>query len=139
MLGAGVDLELAAQLLLGERGLGQHAEDGLLDDAVRVLGEQVARGREALVAHVAGVREVLLLVSLRPGELDLGGVDHDDEVAAVHVRREGRLVLAADELGHGAGQPAERHAGGVDHMPVVADVVRRGGKGLHGPLTLGVR
>ena len=35
--GTGVDLELAAQLLLGERGLGQHAEHRLLDDPVRML------------------------------------------------------------------------------------------------------
>ena len=54
--GAGVHLELAPKLLLGQRRLRQHAEHRLLDDPVGVLGEQIARCGEALMTHVAGVR-----------------------------------------------------------------------------------
>jgi hypothetical protein len=43
----------------------------------------------------------------------------------------GRLVLAADELGYHAGEATERNSIGVYHVPVVTDVRRRGGEGLH--------
>ena len=131
MLGAAVHLELAAQLLPRQRGLGQHAEHRLLDHPVGMLLQEIASRRVPLVAHVAGVGEVRLVLLLAAGETHLGGVHHHDEVTAIHVRRVGRLVLAADELGHDTDQPAERHTGGIHDVPTVGDVVGRGGVGLH--------
>ena len=48
MLGAAVHLELGPELLTGERRLGKHPEDGLLDDPVRMLREKIARRRVPL-------------------------------------------------------------------------------------------
>jgi len=131
VLRAGVHLELAPELLLGERGLRQHAEYGLLDDPVGVLGEQIARRRKALVAHVAGVAEIHLVGQLPASQLDLGSVDDHHEIAPVHVGRVGRLVLAANELGHAASEPSEGNIFRIDQVPVVGDVRRCGGKCLH--------
>jgi len=83
------------------------------------------------VPHVAAVTEVDLVGQLASGQPHLGGVHDHDEVAAVHMWRIGRLVLAADQLSDDTGEPSERHAFGVNQMPVVTDVRRRGGKGLH--------
>src|SRR6185312_4313293 len=131
MLGGGVHAELAAQHLAPERGLGQHAVDRLLDHALRVLGDHGAVGHELLVAHVARVAEVVLLISLAPGDLDLRGVDDDDIVARVHVRREHGLVLAADDPGDLGGEASEDHAVGIDDEPALLDVARRGGVRFH--------
>jgi len=125
VLRAGVHLELAPELLLGQRSLGQHAEHGLLDHALGVLGQHAGEWREALVAHVAGVAEVLLLLRLAAGDANLGRVDDDDAVARVHVRGEDRLVLAADDARDLGREAPEDHALGVDDIPVLLDVARR--------------
>jgi len=75
--------------------------------------------------------EMPLLLQLAAGEPDLGGVHHHHEVAPVHVPGEGRLVLAPDELGDLAGEPAEGDVSRVHDVPVVGDVARLGGKCVH--------
>ncbi len=55
---------------------------------------------------------------------DLVGVDDDDEVATVDIRRECRLVLAAQQIGCRDGEPAEHHVGGVDDVPRARGVTR---------------
>ena len=62
------------------------------------------------------------LVELVAGQRDLLRVDDDDEVTHVHVRGEGRLVLAAQEVRGLDGEPAEDHVGGVDDVPLALDV-----------------
>jgi PAS domain S-box-containing protein len=64
---------------------------------------------------------------LRPGDAHLGRVDDDDVVTGVHVRREHRLVLAADDLRDLGGEATEDHALGVDDEPLVFDVLGGGG------------
>ena len=54
MLGASVDLELGA-LLAAEGGLGEHALDGVLDDALGVLLHGLAEALELEAAEIAGV------------------------------------------------------------------------------------
>src|SRR5476651_1524796 len=61
VLGTGIHAQLAAEDLTAEGRLGEHAVHGLLDDALRMLGQHAGERSEALVAHVAGVVEVLLL------------------------------------------------------------------------------
>ena len=105
------------QRLTAERVLREHAADGLLDGPLGVLLEQldVADGLEA--AGVAGVAVGLLLLALRAGQRHLAGVDDDDEVTGVDVRRERRLVLAPQQDGDLAGQAAEHDVGRVDDVP----------------------
>ncbi len=68
--------------------------------------------RRALLdaARMAGVVVVDLLVALAAGEHHLVGIDDDDVVAAVDMRREGRLVLAAQAVGDDRGEAADDEA-----------------------------
>jgi hypothetical protein len=68
----------------------------------------------------------LLLDQLAAGQRDLGGVDDDDEVATVNVRREGRLVLAPQEDRGLAGQTAEDDVSGVDDEPLALNLAGLG-------------
>src|SRR5262249_55873709 len=71
MIGTGVDAQLAPQHLTSERRLWQHTVDRFLDYALGMLGEHRAERRESLVPHVAGVMEVLLLLTLLARHLHL--------------------------------------------------------------------
>ena len=54
--------------------------------------------------------EVALLLHLAARQLHLFGVDDDDEVPAIDVRRERRFMLATQDLRDAAGQPLGRLA-----------------------------
>lgn len=73
-----------------------------------------------------------LLLALRPGEGDFVGIDDHDEVAAIHMRSEGRLVLAAQQGGDVGGEATEDYIGGIDDMPVASDLAGFGAIGAHG-------
>ena len=131
MLGAGVDLELG-ELLAGEAVAGQHALDGEADDLLGAALEHLVERARLEAARVARVAVVALLGALVARDRDLLGVDDDDEVARVEVRRVGRLALAAQRVGDLGGEPAEGLALGVDEQPVALAVGRCGDVGLHG-------
>src|SRR5262249_11854621 len=90
-----------------------------------------AEGPVLDAAGIAGVVVEHLVAQLVAGHLHLGGVDDDDVVAAIHVRRVGRLVLAAQAVGDDAGETAENDAVGIDHEPLLGDLGGLGGIGLH--------
>lgn len=60
---------------------------------------------------------VVLFVELSAGENRLVDVDNDDEIAAVDVRGEVNLVLAAQKLGSGDSRAAQGLAGCVENVP----------------------
>ena len=64
-----------------------------------------------------------LVIQLLAGQNNLRRVDDDDVIAAVHMRGEGRLVLAAQDRSNLAGQSAKGHAVGVNDIPVALDVL----------------
>src|SRR5690606_37451370 len=130
MRGAGVDPELLAHLA-AQTVLGQHPLDRELDDPLGVLLDHPTERDVLLAAHVPAVTEVRLLVDLVAGEPHLLGVDDDDVVAAVQVRGEDGLVLAAQDAGDVAGEPAEDLAIGVDDPPAALDVGLTGCVCLH--------
>ena len=68
-----------------------------------------------------------LLVALAAGQHHLFGIDDDDIVAIVHMRREGRLVLAAQPHGDERGEAPDDEALGVDQHPFLFDLRRLGG------------
>ena len=125
-----VDPEIA-ELLAAERATRQHAFHRLFDDA---LGESAVqnelRGPFLDAARVTGVVEIDLLLLLAAGEDHLVRIHHDDVVAVVHVRREGRLVLAAKAERDQRGEAADHEAFRIDHHPLLLDVGRFGRIGL---------
>ena len=59
------------------------------------------------------------------------GVDDDDEVAGIDVRRVLRLVLALQDLSNLSGEPAEHEVSGVDKQPLTFDLMGLSVVGLH--------
>src|SRR5699024_10273763 len=72
-----------------------------------------------------------LLLTLGPGQRHLVGVDDDDEVAAVDVRGEGGLVLAAQQRGSVAGQAAQNDVSRVNDVPGAHGIVGFGSVRTH--------
>ena len=95
MLGACVNLQTghggSADGILGE-----HALNGQLHSELGLLSHQSCVLYFLQVADPAGVVLIQLLLQLLAGELSLGSVDNDNEIAAVNVGGKGGLVLAAD-------------------------------------------
>ena len=100
MLGALVELQ-AGELSAADAVLGQHALDSQLHGELGTLGHEGAVLDVLQVADPAGVMIIGLLLELLARENRLVGVDDDDEIAAVNVRGEVNLVLAAQKLGSG--------------------------------------
>src|SRR4051794_9765518 len=131
VLRTGVDLQLGEQLP-AETVLREHAPDSLLDGLARVLVEDLADRGGRQTTRVTRVAVRHLVGPLVAGQGDLGRVDDDDEVTAVHVRGERRLVLAAKQGGDLDGEPTEHDVGGVDHKPLASDVSRLRAVRAHG-------
>src|SRR6516225_3738701 len=115
-----------------ERSARHHALDCLLDDPFRMLA--VENGPLATALDAAGVPRMpveYVVLTLVAGQLDLLGIDDDDVVATIHVRRVGRLVLAAQATGDDRSEPAQHQAVGVDQQPRLVDIGGFGGEGLH--------
>src|SRR5262249_29547840 len=83
-------------------------------------------------ARVVRVRGVGLRLPLLAGEAHLLGVDDDDEVAGVDVRRVVRAVLAAQDGGDLHRQPTDHPVGGVDEVPLPLDRFLFGESRRHG-------
>ena len=75
---------------------------------------------------------VILGLRLVAGDTNLLGVDDDDVVAGVDVRRVFRLVLAAQAASDFGGQAAERLVSRIDDIPVACDGLRLSTERLHG-------
>ena len=98
MLGPGIDAQIR-HLLAAERAARKHALHGLLEDALRERPSRISPRRALLdAAGMAGVPVVELCLRLLPVKTHLLGVDDDDIVAAVHMRRVGGLMLAAQAM-----------------------------------------
>lgn len=128
---ASVDLELGEHVS-GETVLRKHTLDSSFQHALRVGIEDLTRSLAAEAARMPAIGVVLLLVELAAGQLDFIRVDHDDEVAAVDVRGERGLVLAAKDRGDPGGEAPEDLVGCIDDVPVVLDVGRPGDGRAHG-------
>ena len=104
-------------MLAAERALGQHAPDGALHEVRRVTLDQLLGRLRAQAAREQRVVAVELARPLLAGQLDLLGVDDDDEVAGVGVGRERRPVLAAQDVGDLGRRAAEGQALDVGDVP----------------------
>ena len=98
--------------------LGNHAPHGVGDELLGLLGANLLDGPVSLAAFPAGIAHELLLGLLLAGEEDLLGVDDDDEVAGIQVRRIDGFVLPAQDIGDLRRQAAQDGAIGVNHVPL---------------------
>src|SRR5437867_3194928 len=130
MLRARIDLELQ-QLLPREPVLREHSLDRLAQHLGRPPLELLAQRTHLQAARVARMPIDHLLVELLAGDLDLLGVDDDDEVAGVDVRRVLRRALAAQLVRDLSSQTAEGLALGIDDVPASLDLARLCVVGLH--------
>ncbi len=116
----------------GEPVARQHALDREPDDLLGAPVEHLLQGARLEPAGVAGMAVVALVRELVAGHRDLLGIDDDDEVAGVDVRRVRRLALAAQSVGDLGREPSERLPVGVDDQPVSLTVCRFGYVRFHG-------
>src|SRR5258708_990528 len=119
--GPGVHEELARHLL-AEAVLREHPPDRAAHDLFRPPREQPLEGLGLEATRVAGMADVQLVGELLPGHLDLRGVHDDDRITGVEVRRERRLVLAAERRRGLRGETAEHRTVRVDDAPVPLDL-----------------
>src|ERR687887_2313460 len=92
---------------------------------------QLRKARLLEAAGIAAVTVVRLALGLATGDAQLRSVDDNDVVACVDMRRELRLMLAAQARGDLNGEPAQHLVLGVDHEPALLDFAGLGGIGFH--------
>src|SRR6185437_10392233 len=108
-----------------QRAARDHPFHRLFDHTLRMVGFQPLADRAALdAAGVTGVVVEDRLVGLIARHPHFPGVHHDDVVAAIDVRSELRLVLAAQVIGDDDGKAPEDDALGIDQHPVLLHLRR---------------
>src|SRR5208337_642927 len=131
VLRSGIDAEIC-HLLASERTARNHALHGLHQNALRELAaEDLERTPLLDAARMAGVPVINLVLRLVAGEDDLLGVDNDDVVAVVHMRRVCGLMLAAQVVRDDRRDAAYDKALGVDQDPLLLDLGWFCGIGFH--------
>eukprot|EP01136_Pigoraptor_vietnamica_P025358 Opistho-1_new@79282 len=128
--GTGINLQLLDHRV-AQRTLGQHALDGLFQGTAGMLGLHVLELGRVDPARETRVTVVHLVGGLVARDTELFGIDDDDEVAGIDVRRVDWLVLATQTEGHFAGNPSEDLVGRVNHKPLVRHFGRFGAEGFH--------
>jgi len=115
-----------------KRPLRDHALDGLLDHPLGMpAGEDGALAAPLDPAGIAGMPIEDAGGALVAGQLHLFGIDHHDMVAAIHVRRIGWLVLAAQPHRDQGRHAPEHQPVGVDQQPFLVDIGWSGGECFH--------
>ena len=94
MLVAPIDLQLVEQPP-AESILRQHPMHRHLDHTLRPHLQELTRRGAADTARKAGVAMINFVRQLLAGQLHLGRIDDDDEVARILIRREVGTMLAA--------------------------------------------
>lgn len=116
MIRAGIDLEFSIHGLAQLR-LGQHATDGLLDQAFRASLANNPRSLFVEPSFVPGVLTVELLVFLPPGQSNARRVDDDDVIACVEERRVRSFVLALEQACGRGRNPAQYLTLRINEVP----------------------
>src|SRR4051812_20237886 len=129
VIGSGVDLELA-ELLHAELGPRQHPLDGAADDLLGTSLEEMAERLLAIALREPAVPDVELALALVAAHGDPRGVQDDDVIAGIEVRRPGRLVLALEDARDPRREAPKRLVGRVDDEPAPIDLALSGRVGL---------
>jgi len=130
MLLAGENLQLGEHLT-SEAILGKHTLDGVLHYEIRTAFLHLSNAQVLFATDVAAIEHVLLLFYLLAGQNDLVGIDNDDEIAGIDVRRVGWLVTTAQLISDLDGQTAQDLILGVDDDPIAFDGFLFGEKCFH--------
>lgn len=116
MFGSGVDFEFGHHLP-GEPVAWEHAFDGVFDEELGAAGAEISHGDVFLIPVVAGVKHVMFLVFFFAGDPDFIGIDDNDEVTRIHVRRVDGFMAPAEDIGNFHGEAAEDLVFGIDEDP----------------------
>ena len=123
MLAAGVDFEFADHRPPACV-FGQHPFDGEAQQAVGMARAQPRRGLFAQAARIAAVAAVEFVGFFVAGQPHFVGVDNDDKIADIEMRRIHGLVLSCQAMGDGGGEATERAPVGVEQKPLAPDLGR---------------
>ena len=96
---------------LGEHLAGQpvfrkHSFDGVLYDEIGASFLHLGDTEVFFTTHVAAVEHILLLLVFLSRENDFVGIDHNNEISGVNVRRVGGLVSATKQIRYFYGEAA---------------------------------
>ena len=83
-----------------------------------MLRAKVGDGGIFFAALPTGIGHVFLVGFFLAGHADFFGVDDDDKVTGVEMRRINGLVFAAQNVGDLHGQTAKNRAVGINNMPL---------------------
>ena len=112
VLGTGVYLK-TNRLSAALTSVGNHTEDGVLKNLLRVVTTEFGGGGYNLIANVACVAGVNLSALLVAGENNFVSVYNDNIVTTVNVGGEDCLVLSTQQVGSLYGNLAEYLVGGL--------------------------
>lgn len=126
MLGTGVYMKVTIELV-SKAILGEHASNGVFENALGVASKNLLGCGLTLTTGVAGVTLINLVGHLFAGEDNLLGIDDDDIVAAVDVRGEARFGLATKDVGNTGSQTSNGLILGVNEHPFLLDGILVGG------------
>ena len=110
---------------------GQHALNSLFQRAARKTILHLGKRCTGDTTWVSTVAMINLAFGLITGHHDFLGIDHNDVVAGIDVRRINGFVLTTQATRNFAGQAAQHHVRSVYHEPVALHFMRFGGKGFH--------
>ena len=130
MLRPRVDVEMAHDLP-AEPIVRYHPLHGALNDAIRVLLSHRGQGHFPQTARVLRVAVIDLVLFFLARHAHLFGVDDDDVIPHGHVRRIGRLVLAAKNRRDARRQTAKGLALGVNDAPSALNLALLGAIGSY--------
>lgn len=102
--------------------LGQHSLDSVSDNAIGMLGQHSLERNGLQPPRISAVSMVELVPQLLACGADLLGVDHDDEITTLQMRRVGRFVFAYQDGGDLGSDPSECLTAGVDKPPAALNV-----------------
>src|SRR6266705_4394867 len=131
-----IDLELSIDGT-SEPVVRNHTANCALDQQFRMTRASRLNVLGFMPAHVAGKTHEGLLLFLFAGDTDLLGVDDDHEVTGIDMRRENRLLFAAQKFRRLHRDAAEHLIFSVDQPPFAVDFICFGGKRLHWRLEKG--
>ncbi len=130
MLGAAIDLKLAIDRA-SEAIVWDHSLHGTLDEKFWATRTTLAEGLGFVSSDKPGKTHVGLLGFFLSADLDVGGIDHDDEITRVDVCCVNGLVFTTKEIGGLDGNVAQMLVFGIYDPPTAFDFGGFGGKGLH--------
>ena len=125
MFRARVDLELSGHLF-AQRIFRQHALNGLGQHVRRVFLMKMFCRNRFQSSGVTGMVCISFCAHLVAAQVNLLGIDDDDMIAGIDVRREGRLVFAPQHDCHAGRQASKRFAIGIHDIPFANHFCRFG-------------